>query len=156
MYNPDFLMNLGITKKNQDNSLKLIFNKKGTYTFDNLQILAVSMEKYEEKINSLSKNVLQDISYGDNYISGKINSDSNGILQITTSYSDGWKAYIDGKEIEVFKVNEAFIGINVEEGEHTVEFKYETPFLHLGAVFSIIGILGFIVIIFIDKKKNNI
>ncbi len=156
MYNPDFLMNLGITKKNQDNSLKLIFNKKGTYTFDNLQILAVSMEKYEEKINSLSMNVLQDISYGDNYISGKINSDSNGILQITTSYSDGWKAYIDGKETEVFKVNEAFIGINVEEGEHTVEFKYETPFLHLGAVFSIIGILGFIVIIFIDKKKNNI
>lgn len=154
MYNPDFLINLGITAKNQDNSLKLTFNKKGTYTFDSLQILAVSMEKYEEKINKLNTNVLQNISYGDNYISGKINSKSNGILQIITSYSDGWKAYVDGKETDVFKVNEAFIGINVEEGEHTIEFKYETPFLKLGAAFSIIGILGFVVIIFVDRKKK--
>jgi len=153
MRNTDFLINLGITQNNQDNSLKLTFNKKGIYTFDNLQILAISMGKYEKKIKSLSSNVLQNISYGDNYISGKINSESNGILQITTSYSDGWKAYIDGKETEVFKVNEAFIGINVEKGEHTIEFKYETPFFKLGAMFSLLGILGFIAIIFIDKRK---
>jgi len=153
MRNTDFLINLGITQNNQDNSLKLTFNKKGIYTFDNLQILAISMGKYEKKIKSLSSNVLQNISYADNYISGKINSESNGILQITTSYSDGWKAYIDGKETEVFKVNEAFIGINVEKGEHTIEFKYETPFFKLGAMFSLLGILGFIAIIFIDKRK---
>lgn len=155
MNNPNFLMNLGITSKNQDNNLKLIFNKKGSYTFENLEIFAVSMEKYEEKIRNLSANVLQNIGYGDNYISGKINIGSNGILQIATSYSDGWKAYIDGRETDVLKVNEAFIGINVEEGEHIVEFKYQTPFLKLGAIFSIIGILAFVVIIFIDRKITS-
>lgn len=154
MRNPDFLINLGITKKNQDNNLKLTFNKKGTYTFDNLQILAVSMSEYEEKISDLNTNVLKNISYGDNHISGTINSNNNGILQITTSYSDGWKAYVDGKETEVFKVNDAFIGINIEAGEHTVEFMYKTPYLKLGAIFSIIGILEFIFIIVIDRKNN--
>ena len=144
MYNPHFLMNLGITTKNKDNNLKLIFNKKGIYTFDSLEILAVSMEKYEEKINKLNTNVMENISYGDNYINGTINSENSGILQITTSYSDGWKAYVDGVETEVFRVNKAFIGINVEEGEHIIEFKYETPYLKLGLIFSIIGILGFI------------
>lgn len=154
MNNPDFLMNLGITTENQDNSLKLTFNKKGTYTFDSLQILAVSMEKYEEKIDKLNTNAMQNITYGDNYISGTINSNNNGILQITTSYSDGWKAYVDGKETEVLKVNEAFIGINIEAGEHTVEFKYETPYLKLGIVFSILGILAYVSIIIIEKKEK--
>lgn len=153
MYNPDFLMNLGITTKNKDNNLKLIFNKKGTYTFDSLEILAVSMEKYEEKINKLNTNVMENISYGDNYIKGTINSANSGVLQITTSYSDGWKAYVDGVETEVFRVNKAFIGINVEEGEHIIEFKYETPYLKLGLFFSIIGILGFIFCIFTTDKS---
>jgi len=155
MNNPDFLMNLGITKENQDNSLKLTFSKKGIYTFESLKILAVSMQKYEEKINKLNTNAMQNISYGDNYISGTINSNNNGILQITTSYSDGWKAYVDGKETKVFKVNEAFIGINVEAGKHIVEFKYQTPYLKIGIVFSVIGILVYASIIVIDKKRKN-
>lgn len=154
MNNPDFLMNLGITNKNQDNRLKLTFNKKGSYTFDSLEILAVSMKKYDEKINKLNSNVMQNISYGDNYISGTINSNNDGILQITTSYSDGWKAYVDGKETKVLKVNEAFIGINVEAGEHIVEFKYETPYLKLGAILSVIGILGFASIVIVDRKRK--
>lgn len=29
--NPDFLMNLGVTKEKVDNKLKITFNKKGTY-----------------------------------------------------------------------------------------------------------------------------
>ena len=154
MHNPDFLMNMGITSENQDNHLKLIFNKKGTYSFDNLQIYAVSMKEYKEKIDKLNANVMENITYGDNYISGTINSDTNGILQITTSYSEGWKAYVDGKEEKVFKVNEAFIGINIEEGEHKVEFKYETPYIKLGVAFSIIGILMYISIIVIDRKRK--
>lgn len=156
MCNPDFLMNLGITSKNQENILKLKFNKKGTYTFENLKVLAVSMEKYEEKINKLNKNTLQNIEYGNNYIKGTVNSEKDGILQITTSYSDGWKAYVDGKKVDVFKVNKAFIGINVEEGMHKVEFKYETPYLKLGIVFSVLGIILYICIILIEKRKNSI
>ena len=157
MNNPDFLMNLGITTQNQDNSLKLTFSKKGSYSFDSMQILAVSMKKYEEKVEKTNANVMKNINYGDNYIKGTISSNNNGILQITTSYSDGWKAYVDGKETEVFKVNEAFIGINIEAGEHTVEFKYETPYLKLGMIFSIVGILVYVSVIIIDRKsKNNI
>lgn len=155
MHNPNFLINLGVTNKNQDNILKLEFSKKGTYTFDNLKILAVSMENYEEKMNKLSDNVLENIEYGYNYIKGTINSENNGILQITTSYSKGWKAYVDNKEVEVFKVNKAFIGINVGDGEHIVEFKYETPYLKHGIIATILGFIGFISIIIIDKKRRD-
>lgn len=151
MENPNFLMNLGITKENQNNKLKLTFNKKGTYTFDDLKILAVDMKKYQSKINNLKTNVMENIKYGNNYISGTVNPTKNGILQITTSYSDGWKAYVNGEETDVIRVNKAFIGTIIEAGEHVVEFKYETPYFKLGIFFSLIGSLIYIIIIYINK-----
>jgi len=150
MYNPNFLMNLGITKENQDSNLEITFNKKGTYIFDNIQILAVSMEDYEKKVEQL--NVMQNVNYGNNYIAGTVNTDNGGILQITTSYSKGWKAYVDGKEVEVFKVNDAFIGINIDAGEHNIKFKYETPYLNLGIISSCLGILAYI---FIKRREAH-
>ena len=153
MKNPNFLMNLGVTKEKQSNKLKLTFSSKGTYTFESFEILAVEMDKYEEKIDKLKTNVMQDIKYGNDYITGTVNTASNGILQITTSYSDGWKAYVDDKEVEVLKVNEAFIGINVEAGNHNIRFEYETPYLKLGMVFSGLGLLIYLYIIIKSKKE---
>lgn len=150
MYNPNFLMNLGITKENQESNLEITFNKKGTYTFDNIQILAVSMEEYEEKVKKI--NEMENVSYGNNYIAGTVNTDNAGILQITTSYSKGWRAYVNGKEVEVFKVNDAFIGINIDAGKHEIEFKYETPYLKLGIISSCLGILAYI---FIKRREAH-
>ena len=155
MDNPDFLMNLGITKEDQDNHLKISFSKKGRYTFDELEILVVDMNKYENKINKLKTSVMENIEYGNNYISGTVNISNKGILQITTSYSDGWKVYIDGEEQEVIKVNEAFIGTVIEDGNHIVEFRYETPSLKLGIIFSVLGLLGYIFIILKSKNRNK-
>lgn len=156
MENPNFLINLGITKENQSNKLKVTFSRKGIYTFDSFEIFAVSMKNYEEKINKLKRNVMGNIEYGNNYIIGTVDLDKNGILQITTSYSDGWKAYVDGKQVEVLKVNEAFIGINIKEGYHTIRFEYETPYLKLGIVFSILGLIAYISLILISRKNKRL
>ena len=155
MDNPNFLMNLGVSKKNQKKVLEVTFNKKGTYTFDSFEILAVDMKKYERKIDKLNGNVMQNIQYGNNYISGNIDLEEDGILQITTSYSDGWKAFADEKEVEVLKVNEAFIGIKVGEGEHAIRFEYETPYLKLGMMLSAVGLLVYMILITIELKKRN-
>ena len=153
MINPDFLMNLGISKKNQDNHLKISFSKKGRYTFDELEILVVDMNKYENKINKLKTSVMENIEYGNDYILGTVDINDKGILQITTSYLDGWKVYIDGEEQEVIKVNEAFIGTVIEEGNHIVEFRYETPYLRIGIIFSVLGLISYIFIILNKKNK---
>jgi len=155
MDNPNFLMNLGVSKTEQNNKLKLTFNRKGTYTFDSLEILAVDMNKYEQKIDKLKTNVMENIEYGNNYIAGTVNADTNGILQITTSYSNGWKAYVDEKQVEVLKVNEAFIGIKLDKGNHNIRFEYETPYLKVGIVFSALGLIGYISLILIKRKKKN-
>ena len=152
MKNSDFLMNLGISKEGQKDKLKLTFNKKGTYTFDSLEILSVSMDKYKDKIKDLKINTMKNIEYGNNFINGTVNTNSKVILQLTTSYSKGWKAFVDNKETKVFKVNQAFIGIEIEPGEHEIRFEYTTPYLSLGIICSVIGTIGYIIIIIIEKK----
>ena len=155
MKNPNFLMNLGITKNKQEKKLKLTFSKKGTYTFDSLKILAVSMKEYEEKVKRLKANILEDIEYGNDYIKGTVDINKDGILQLTTSYSNGWKVYVDGKETNLIKLNEAFVGTIIKEGQHTIEFKYQTPYLKLGIFCSVIGLLIFTIIILINTKRKD-
>ena len=101
---------------------------------------------------------MKNIRYGNQFVKGELNNQKNGILQISTSYSDGWKAFVDGKETEVIKVNKGFIGIVVEAGKHEIEFRYETPYLKLGIVLSIIGTIALIGVIIFEKTnlKNRL
>lgn len=156
MENRDFLINLGIAQKDSNNKLKITFNNKGTYSWDNMEILAVSMEKYEKKIQELKQNEMTNVQYGNNYIEGNVDIKTNGILQISTSYSEGWKVFVDGKQSKIIKVNEGFIGTLIETGEHKVRFEYETPYLKMGAILSLIGFIIFKICIYLEKKSKLI
>lgn len=153
--NSDFLINLGISKSTENNMVAFNLNNVGTYTFDSIEILAVPMDKYENQIQNLRNNEMKNIVYGNNFIKGKVNIDKNSILQITTSYSNGWKAYIDGKEQDTIKVNEGFIGTIIEKGEHEIEFRYTTPYLDIGIICTSIGTLSLIVIIIVNHTKRK-
>lgn len=152
--NPNFLINLGVIRGKIKDEVKITFNNKGTYTFNQLEILAVPMKTYEDKIQKLKQNEMTDIVYGNDFISGHVRNESNSILQITTSYSDGWRVWVDGKETKVIKVNDGFIGVLLEAGEHEIKFVYRTPYLNLGIVFSIIGMVCFICIFAFERKKK--
>ena len=78
--------------------------------------------------------------------------EENGILQIATSYTTGWKAYIDGVPTDTIRVNTAFIGIPLEAGEHQIYLEYEVPYEKLGIVCTLIGVLGFIVLVIIEWR----
>ena len=112
------------------------------------------MEKYNQSIAKLKQTEFNVKEVGDDYIKGILNNSKSGILQISTSYSSGWKAYVDGKETEVIKVNTGFIGIPLEEGIHEIYFVYSTPWINLGVITSILGILGLITIIIKQRKRK--
>lgn len=152
MENTDFLFNLGVVKSNSNNKVKITFNNKGKYTWDSIEILAVSMEDYESEVKKLKQNEMNNINYGNNFVEGSINAKQKGILQISTSYSEGWKVFIDGEESELIKVNKGLIGTIVEEGEHWVRFEYETPYLKIGSILSLIGLIAFFIMLLKERK----
>lgn len=42
-------------------------------------------------------------------------------------YPDGWKAFIDGKEVPIHRVNYLLRGIEIPAGEHDLEMRFEVP-----------------------------
>ena len=69
-------------------------------------------------------------------------TDTTSFLTISEIfYPAGWKAFIDGKETEIFTTNYILRGIVVPKGEHTVEMKFESEIYSMSLKLSLIGLI---------------
>ena len=151
---PEILLPLGYYE-DASGKINLKFSAKGTYQLEKIEVIAVPMDSYEETIRQLQQNELQNVSVTNKEIKGTIHIKENGILQIATSYTTGWKAYVDGVPTDTIRVNTAFIGISLEAGEHEIYLKYEVPYLKLGMVCTLIGILGLTFLAIYEKNRED-
>lgn len=84
----------------------------------------------------LRENQFEKIVPGKNSLSGEVTAErKKSILFTTIPYTEGWKVSVDGKEKAVIPLaEETFIGVELEQGKHHVEFIYEAPGVKEGAV----------------------
>ena len=90
----------------------------------------------------------------------KANAVANNLLFISEVYYPvGWKAFIDGKEAEIYRANHSFRAIVVPKGEHTIEFKYNSKGFEQGRMYSTITnyivVLMFGVGIFLEYRRKK-
>ncbi|SFB29938.1 Uncharacterized membrane protein YfhO [Acetitomaculum ruminis DSM 5522] len=150
----DFVVNLGYNKK-PEKKIVIKLPKAGRYTFDDLKVYCVSMDDYENKVSKLKENVLENVQMDVDKITGTIDLKKKKILVMSIPYSSGWSAYIDGKKVDTFVANERHIGIEVYEGFHNVEFRYSLPFKFEGALMTLLGFVGFGLMVIVRKICKN-
>jgi uncharacterized membrane protein YfhO len=52
----------------------------------------------------------------------------------------GWKARVDGRDLEVLRVDHALMGVLVPAGEKDLQLEYHSTYFGLGAAISLIGV----------------
>lgn len=76
-------------------------------------------------------------------------------------YPAGWKAYIDGAETPVYKVDYLFRGIVIPKGKHNIEFKFDSPVYNSSKQISTFANIFAVLILaagiagYISKKKKQ-
>jgi hypothetical protein len=102
------------------------------------------------------------VHYGMQEFTMDVTATGNNLLFLSeTYYPNGWKAYLDGKDIPIYRLDYLFRGVVVPPGTHTLEMKFEPrgfaigKNLSLGANILLLGALGFFVFDWWKKRKTT-
>ena len=143
--------------KNADEEMAALdnFNPKDT---------AIVQEKYRENVtlpgSADSTGVIRLIKNDNDIINYTSSSPVNGFAVFSeVFYSSGWKAFIDGKETPIVKVNYVLRGLSVPAGNHNIEFRFEPKGYYNGKtltlVFSVIMLAAVAAGIFMEWRQRR-
>lgn len=79
---------------------------------------------------------------------------STGFVVLSDEFYPGWRAYVDGKQTEIYKTNGVIRGVIVPEGRHEILFKYIPAKIYMAMALSGIA-LGAIFLIIFYRPKNK-
>jgi len=133
--------------------LKLI-NHKSEATF-NAEFEANKLIKNTDfTVDSLNKTEL--LSYHPDTLKYNVQNSNNGFLVFSEIYDQAWKAKVDGKPTNLYKVNYTLRGIEVPAGNHKIELYFEKTENKLKTyelIFSSLIMLAFLAHIVLSIKS---
>ncbi len=116
---------------------------------------------YTEQCQKLAESSCTDFRYTDNGFTASYNNKGGeNLLFFSIPYSEGFSATVNGKAVEVEKVNCGFMAVKVPANtECDIVFNYETPGLAVGTTISLVALGAFAVymtIIIVYRKRKTI
>ena len=126
------------------------------YVYDN------DYESYYRCCRSLAENSCKSFYYTDDGFTAEYDNEyrEENLMFFSVPYSEGFTATVNGKPVEVDKVNYGFTGIRIPADKHVkIEVHYQTPGLSQGIVISLLALgayalyMGGILLYRILRKK---
>ncbi|MBQ8539808.1 MAG: YfhO family protein [Ruminococcus sp.] len=110
------------------------------------------MQGYEK----LSQSTLECTKSTDTRIEGRINVKEDGLFYTSISYDKGWKAYVDGEEVEITPICDALVAFKLTAGHHDIKLKYCPAGFPLGLTVTLVSIALYVgIILFFTKFKSK-
>lgn len=109
---------------------------------DQIEISSINFDykNYHNIISDLRINI-SELNVDINNISAQLSLEEPRMVCIAMPYSTGWSAKVDGKKADTFLVNNMFLGIEVDEGQHEIVLSYCTPFMKLALVITLLSLI---------------
>lgn len=152
----DYDLNMGYYDKEKKGlNITISFSKKGKYYFDRMYMSAMSTEIFDKYAAQRQKNKFSISQFNSKIVSGKTESEKDGIVFFSVPKYDNWDVYIDGEKAErIEDLNVAFMGAKVPAGKHQVELRYNFGNLKKGALVSLFGLILAIIAGFVHLRRR--
>lgn len=139
------VMNLG-TYENSELNIKIEF--LNDIELNNITLATMENWRYEDFIEKTKTD--SDIHIDRNQLTVKITSQEDTLFFLPFFYNEGYQLKVNGKEQEVTKVFDAFIGAQLEKGENEIVFTFTPPKGKIALAISFVSLLLLVVMI----RKN--
>lgn len=93
--------------------------------------------------------------YTPNKVSIDVETPSDAFLVLSDTYYPGWKARVDGKQMDIYRTNYTFRGIVVPKGTHEVEFSYEPASFTYGVWTSLVSVASWLMLLWVTSRKDK-
>lgn len=91
-----------------------------------------------------------------NEVTVEVEASRPSILVLTDVYFPGWRAEVDGKASEIYRVNAVFRGVKVDVGRHTVRFIFDPINLKIGFLLFALGLAVIVFLLRSDGRANSV
>ena len=92
-----------------------------------MELYSQSMENYPDYIEHLTEDVLEDVTVGEDEVTGNISLDEDKYLVLSIPYQKGWTAYVDGEETELLRANYMYMALPLSAGKHSIRLTFAIP-----------------------------
>ena len=111
---------------------------------------------WNKEVEELNKNTSLNVKMTGRGFKATVHGKKERLIYFSVPNDSGWKAYLNGKEIEIYTINGGMMGVIAPSGKASFEFKFITPGLRLGAFITCITLLSvFGYCLFLSLKKQN-
>lgn len=130
-------------------------NRKTSSRFNGIYYYTFDRGELEHVYSLLYNGCMEITEYRDGYINADVSvTDGRKLLFTSIPYDKGWKAYINGREVDIRPLlGNAFVGIDIpDNGEWNIRFVYEAPGRQLGIILTVVGALICAGLFYREKK----
>jgi hypothetical protein len=66
-----------------------------------------------------------------------VTAEHPALVVVSSTWADGWHAYVNGRETPLYRTNTAMMGVPVNAGSAVMELRYEPPSMEIGLYISL-------------------
>ena len=135
-----------------DNSAKVELISNMILNIDYEWFYALDLDVLKE----IKEEITNDNVKINNFENGKVNinvqNNNDEKLIVSIPYDSGWKVTVNGKKVTPELFADCLMMISLENGDNNIEMTYSTPYINLGIIATIFGIICLILVIINEKK----
>lgn len=121
---------------------------KGKYSISDISSHVVDYSDIYDIVDNVDPFMIDRNKTSGDMIYGDIDVTRDGYFNLSIPYDRGFNIYVDGEKTNYEKVDVNFIGFKINKGHHSIKIEYKSPFKNVGTVLSIIGVILFIIEVF--------